>query len=110
MYAKQERPVFHPEHDDYLRVGADSAQTGEIAVTIEINPVESLVQVPRMPFLDAPVAVGLRLRDGRPGISGCTRKADPDPGGRFSISAVDHLCSYPHGTSLVASPAFARKG
>jgi len=70
MNMEQASLVFHPEQDNYLGVGAVGTEPGEIPVAFEDDPVETPFQVPRMPFLDTAVAIGLRVRHGRPDISG----------------------------------------
>jgi hypothetical protein len=70
MNVEQASLVFHPEQDNYLGVGAVGTKPGEIPVAFEDDPVETSLEVPRMPFLDTAVAIGLRIRHGRPGISG----------------------------------------
>lgn len=100
MNPEEVKIVFHPEQNNYLGVGSDGTQPGEIPVTVEDDPVKASLQVPRLPFHDATVAIGLRLRNGQPGISGSGRQADSDSGGGFAICAVNHLRNYSHNTRL----------
>ena len=58
--------VFHPEHDDYLRISTGDAKFCEIPVAVEDDLVNTALQVPRMPLPDTAVHVGLRVRHGRP--------------------------------------------
>lgn len=70
MNLKKTRLVVHPEHDRYFGIGTGGTEPGEITIAIKDDLVEAALQVPGTPFLDATVAVGLRVRYRCPRIPG----------------------------------------
>ena len=70
MNLEKARLVIHPEHDRYFGIGAGGTEPGEITIAVEDDFVEAALQVPGTPFLDAAVAIGLRVRYRYPRIPG----------------------------------------
>jgi len=88
--------VLHPENNDNLRVGGNRSKVGKITIAVEDYPVESALEMPVIPLLDAPVVISLGVGYRHPAIFTGPGQTSVHAHGGFPVCAIKHLRKNSH--------------